>query len=124
MIEQSLSEARRSFCQTLRALSSSGDEHVVVVHKRGEPIAAILSAAEAHRYFAWNAAQLREQRRQEARRELLDGLPELEDYLKQCRAQRVSRQAVVDTLLKEYDLHPSLAERVVDLVYGEEAQDQ
>lgn len=120
MIKQTLSEARRSFCQTLRKLSSSTGECVVIVHKRGDPIAAILSAAEASEYFAWKAAQLREQ---EAARDVLDGWPELEDYLKQRCTQRVSRQAVIDSLLKEYGpqlMDPSRAETIVDLVFGEE----
>ncbi len=58
VIEQSVSDARRIFTATLKQMAASGDEELVVlVRKRGKPVAGILSARELGRFYSWRAEQ-------------------------------------------------------------------
>ena len=62
LIEQSVTEARQAFTTTLTAIARDDDnELVVLVRKRGEPMAGIISAREFSRYFQWKADQARTQ---------------------------------------------------------------
>ncbi len=62
LIKQSVSEARRVFTATVKAMAASGDEELVVlVRKRGKPVAGILSARELGRFYSWRAEQARAQ---------------------------------------------------------------
>ena len=68
LIEQSATEARQSFIATLREMSSSKDEElVVVVRRHGDPVAGIISASELGRFFRWKGEQVRARQPNRAR---------------------------------------------------------
>ncbi len=60
LIEQTVTEARQSFTKTLRELAGDDEkETVVLVRKRGEPVAGIVSYRELARYAQWRVDQIR-----------------------------------------------------------------
>ncbi len=60
LVKQKVSEARQLFCRTLKEFNSSEDEEVVVIiEKRGAPLAVLIAPSEAGRYFAWKAEEIR-----------------------------------------------------------------
>ncbi len=55
LTHKTVTEARRDFTKNLPEVATG--EKVVIVRKRGQPQAAIISAAEALQYFRWKAEQ-------------------------------------------------------------------
>ncbi len=143
LLKQNVTEARRRFCRTLRELASSENEDVVIIHSRGGPLAALISAADALRYFAWKGEEIRRQAGGRGADEtgetaeeastadgpqpLPDGWPRPEKYARQCLADARSPDETVEAVLKHYAPHGMSAEeagRIVERIFGEEAADR
>ncbi len=133
LIEQTVTEARQSFTKTLRELAGDDEkETVVLVRKRGEPVAGIISYRELARYAQWRVDQIRRHAGESGQLseqaipendagELPKGWPTPEKYARRWIADGCSQERTVEGLVENYGPHGVTledAERIVESVLG------
>ena len=133
VVKQDVTEARRLFCRTMKEIDSSEEgEVVVIVHRRGDPLAAIISVAEVAQFFTWKAEKESAERpERNAPEDKLQGLPDdwptPDEYARKCLSDGCSPEATAEGIVENYTpygMTPEEAGRIVERVSGEEAADR